>query len=320
MPRKKMILDVDTGIDDALAIAYALGHAEEVDLIGVIATYGNALSEQTAKNSLELLALLGRPDIPVFIGERHALAASDFEVMPISAAIHGQNGVGDVALPAASRSVEAQNGVDFLIDAAHRYQADLIYLPTGPLTNLAKALQKDPAVAELIGQTTLMGGALTVPGNVTPFTEANINQDPEAANLVFQQQQGLTMVGLDVTLRTLLTKAETKEWRALGTKQASDYADIMDYYIDAYYNLDIDQKGAALHDPLAVAVALQPTLVSLFAINMMVTTDHKTGDYGRTIGDPARLKDKETNAQAALSVAVDRFLADFQATMLKVLQ
>ncbi|MBS9336691.1 nucleoside hydrolase [Fructobacillus papyrifericola] len=317
MPRYKMILDLDTGIDDALALAYAVGH-EDIDLIGIIASYGNNLTPVTAQNSLDLLNLLGASDVPVFYGASHSTTTDDFTVMEVSKTIHGQNGLGDVTVPKSERSVSDQSGIDFLIEAAHQYKDDLVYLPTGPLTNLALALEKDPAIAKLIGQTTLMGGALTVPGNVTPFTEANINQDPEAANTVFQEQQKLTMVGLDVTLRTLLTKKETAEWRALGTKKAELYADIMDYYIDAYYNLDIDKRGAALHDPLAVAVAVQPDYIDTLPLNMKVTTDRVSGDYGRTIGDTDKLLD-ETTSKAAVLVDQERFVSDFQNMMLKVL-
>ncbi|MBS9339134.1 nucleoside hydrolase [Fructobacillus sp. M2-14] len=317
MPKVKMILDLDTGVDDALALAYAVGH-EDIDLIGIIASYGNNLTSVTAQNSLDLLDLLGQNDVPVFYGATHSTTTDDFTVMEVSKTIHGQNGVGDVLVPKSKRAVSEQSGVDFLIEAAHKYQDELVYLPTGPLTNLALALEKDPEVGKLIGQTTLMGGALTVPGNVTPFTEANINQDPEAADIVFHQQDKLTMVGLDVTLRTLLTKQHTAEWRNLGTTQGKLYADIMDYYIDAYYNLDIDKRGAALHDPLAVAVAVQPGYVDTMPLNMKVTTDKKTGDYGRTIGDTDQLLDP-CHSQAAILVDQERFVSDFQNMMKKVL-
>lgn len=317
MPKVKMILDLDTGVDDALALAYAVGH-EDIDLIGIIASYGNNLTSVTAQNSLDLLDLLGQNDVPVFYGATHSTTTDDFTVMEVSKTIHGQNGVGDVLVPKSKRTISEQSGVDFLIEAAHKYQEQLVYLPTGPLTNLALALEKDPEIGRLIGQTTLMGGALTVPGNVTPFTEANINQDPEAADIVFHQQDKLTMVGLDVTLRTLLTKKHTAEWRAIGTTKAKLYADIMDYYIDAYYNLDIDKRGAALHDPLAVAVAVQPDYVDTMPLNMKVTTDKETGDYGRTIGDTDQLLDP-CHSQAAILVDQDRFVSDFQEMMKKVL-
>lgn len=317
MATKKMILDLDTGIDDALALALAV-EDPRVDLIGIISSYGNTLIETAGQNSLDLLHLLKADQVPVYLGEKHSSTTQTFETMPISMAIHGDNGVGNIQLEPAKTKLETTTGVQFLIDAAHQYGDDLIYLPTGPLTNLAAALKIDPAVADLIGQTTLMGGALTVPGNVTPFTEANINQDPEAADYVFTHQKNLTMVGLDVTLRTLLTKEHTKAWRDLGTNSGTQYADMMDYYIDAYDRLDIDHRGAALHDPLAVAVAIDPNYVTTIDLNMRVTYDQKSGDYGRTIGDNQKLLDY-TTTKVAVNVDNERFVRDFQDFMLDIL-
>lgn len=318
MATKKMILDLDTGIDDALALALAV-EDPRVDLIGIISSYGNTLIETAGQNSLDLLHLLQADDVPVYLGENHSSTTQSFETMPISMAIHGDNGIGNIELEPATKPIETQSGVQFLIEAAHEYGDDLIYLPTGPLTNLAAAIRQDPTVAELIGQTTLMGGALTVPGNVTPFTEANINQDPEAADYVFTHQKNITMVGLDVTLRTLLTKEHTKAWRELGTLAGTQYADMMDYYIDAYDTLDIDHRGAALHDPLAVAVSIDPNYVTTIDLNLRVTYDRESGDYGRTIGDKLRLLDS-TTTKVAVNVDNERFVRDFQDFMLDILK
>ena len=216
MAQKKMILDLDTGVDDALAIAYAVA-APDVDLIGIVSSYGNNLLNVCAQNSLKLLELLGQPDVPVFLGLPHSSTSDHFDVMQVSKDIHGNNGIGEVELPEPKRQVEEQSGVDFYIEAAHKYGKDLIIIPTGPMTNLAAALEKDPEIAHLIGNVTFMGGALTVEGNVTDVAEANINQDAKAANTVLTSDLPLTMVGLDVTLRTLLTKKETQLWRDLGT-------------------------------------------------------------------------------------------------------
>ncbi|MGN1284766.1 MAG: nucleoside hydrolase, partial [Candidatus Limosilactobacillus intestinavium] len=206
MAKKKMILDLDTGVDDALAIAYATA-APDVDLIGIVSSYGNNLIDICAQNSLKLLELLGQTDVPVYKGLSHSSTSDHFDVMQVSLDIHGNNGIGEVELPAPKRAVEDKSGVDFYIDAAHQYGKDLIIVPTGPMTNLAAALQKDPSIAKLIGNVTFMGGALTVEGNVTEAAEANIHQDAEAANVVLSNPDlPLTMVGLDVTLRTLLTK------------------------------------------------------------------------------------------------------------------
>ncbi|RRK11468.1 nucleoside hydrolase [Lactiplantibacillus garii] len=307
MAKRKMILDLDTGIDDSLAIAYALG-APDVDLIGIISSYGNVITSKAADNSLRILELLGAPDVPVFLGEPHSSTTEHFDVMAISQQIHGKNGIGEVDLPTPKRAVEKQSGVDFLIDAVHQYGADLTLVPTGPLTNLAAALKKAPDIASTIGNVTLMGGALTVPGNVSHFAEANINQDAEAANAVFTSDLHLTMVGLDVTLRTLLTKHETQQWRDLKTTAGAKFADIVDYYIAAYEVTSPDLHGCALHDPLAVGVALDPSFVTTLDLNMFVQDEGV--DYGRTIGDPARLNEP-TNVTVALTVDQDRYLKTF---------
>ena len=309
MAKRKMILDLDTGVDDALAIAYALADPE-VDLIGIVSSYGNNLLDVCAENSLKLLELLGHTDIPVFKGLPHSCTTEHFDVMQVSKDIHGDNGIGDVELPTPSRALEEQSGVDFYIEAAHKYGKDLIIIPTGPMTNLAAALKKDPEIADLIGNVTFMGGALTVEGNVTPVAEANINQDPKAADEVMKSNLPLTMVGLDVTLRTLLTKNETKQWRELGTASGKAFADITDFYIDAYYNLDIDKRGCALHDPLAVGVGVDPSFVSTISLFMKVV--YQEGPYyGRTIGDNAKLNDPNPNVKVAVNVDKERYLKAF---------
>ena len=309
MAKRKMILDLDTGVDDALAIAYALADPE-VDLIGIVSSYGNNLLDVCAENSLKLLELLGHTDIPVFKGLPHSCTTEHFDVMQVSKDIHGDNGIGDVELPAPSRALEEQSGVDFYIEAAHKYGKDLIIIPTGPMTNLAAALKKDPEIADLIGNVTFMGGALTVEGNVTPVAEANINQDPKAADEVMKSNLPLTMVGLDVTLRTLLTKNETKQWRELGTASGKAFADITDFYIDAYYNLDIDKRGCALHDPLAVGVGIDPSFVSTISLFMKVV--YQEGPYyGRTIDDNAKLNDPNPNVKVAVNVDKERYLKAF---------
>ena len=309
MAKRKMILDLDTGVDDALAIAYALADPE-VDLIGIVSSYGNNLLDVCAENSLKLLELLGHTDIPVFKGLPHSCTTDHFDVMQVSKDIHGDNGIGDVELPAPSRALEEQSGVDFYIEAAHKYGKDLIIIPTGPMTNLAAALKKDPEIADLIGNVTFMGGALTVEGNVTPVAEANINQDPKAADEVMKSNLPLTMVGLDVTLRTLLTKNETKQWRELGTASGKAFADITDFYIDAYYNLDIDKRGCALHDPLAVGVGIDPLFVSTISLIMNVVYQERPY-YCRTIGDNAKLNDPNPNVKVAVNVDKERYLKAF---------
>ena len=285
---KKLILDLDTGVDDALAISYALG-SPEVELIGITGTYGNVLVEQGVRNALAVTDLLGHPEVKVYQGLSHSSTTDHFEVLPVSAFIHGDNGIGDVDIPDSNRSVETELAVDFIIDAVKTYGKDLIYVPTGPMTNIEAALKKAPEIKDEIGQIVLMGGALTVPGNCNACMEANISQDPEAADYLFRSGTPTTMIGLDVTLQTLLTYKETQQWRDLGTKAGKFLADMTDFYIKAYETTSPHLGGCGLHDPLAVGVAVDPTLVTTLDINMKVDVDGPT--RGRTIGDETRLND-----------------------------
>lgn len=305
---KKLILDLDTGVDDTLAIAYALG-SPEVELIGITCTYGNVLTSQSVRNSLAITEMLGHPEIPVFAGEPHSSTTEGFEVLPISAFIHGKNGIGEIDIPEPTREAETAPGVDFIIESVKKYGKDLIYVPTGPQTNLAAAIRKAPEIVDEIGRVVLMGGALTVPGNVSPCAEANISQDPEAADFVFRSGIPATMVGLDVTLQTLLTYKDTALWRESGTFAAGKIADITDYYIKAYETTAPNLGGCGLHDPLAVGVAVDPTLVDCLDINMKVDTE---GAFrGRTIGDTDRLNDPVKTMKVAVGVDVPRFLDEF---------
>ncbi|CAB0515762.1 nucleoside hydrolase [Corynebacterium diphtheriae] len=313
---KKIILDLDTGIDDALALAYTLG-SPELDLIGVTATYGNVLVETGVRNDLALLELFGRSDVPVFAGEPHALAKDGFEVLEISAFIHGKNGIGEAEVAEPVGVVQELSAVDFLIESVERYGDELIIVPTGAMTNIAAAMKKSETFAR-DAQIVFMGGALTVPGNVSQWAEANVNQDPEAADIMVRNAGDITMVGLDVTLQTLLTYAETARWRALGTPAGNFLADAADYYIKAYDTTAPHLGGCGLHDPLAVGVAIDPSLVTLLPINLKVDTEGPT--RGRTIGDEVRLNDPHKNCKVAVGVDVDRFLKEFMERITRVAQ
>lgn len=306
MTKRKLILDLDTGIDDALALAYALG-SPDCELIGITATYGNVLVADGAQNDLALLELFGHPEIPVYLGRSHALAANDFEVSEISAFIHGKNGVGEAQLPA-PRGAVAGDAVEFLVESVAKYGDDLVIVPTGAMTNIAAAIQQGPEFAQN-AHIVFMGGALTVPGNVNAWAEANIAQDPEAAHIMLQEAADTTMIGLDVTLRTLLTKEHTKQWWQQHTPAGDFLATATDYYIKAYETTSPHLGGCGLHDPLAVAVALDPSLVQTIGLNMKVDTQGPT--RGRTIGDESQLALTPVRTQVAVGVDTEVFLERF---------
>ncbi|OZG66301.1 nucleoside hydrolase [Bifidobacterium hapali] len=305
---KKIILDLDTGIDDTLAIAYALGSGE-AELVGITGTYGNVTVDQGVRNALAVAELFGHPEVPVYRGVDHPLTRDTFTVSAGSAFIHGNNGIGEIDIPDANREPESEPAVDFIIDAVKTYGKELTYIPTGALTNIATALRRAPEIRNLFGSIVLMGGALTVPGNVNAWTEANISQDPEAADYLFRSGVRSTMIGLDVTMQTLLTRRQTQRWRDLDTPAGRFLADMTDYYIHAYETTAPNLGGCGLHDPLAVAAALDPTIVATLPINLKVDLDGAT--RGRTIGDYDRLADPFKTTNVAIAVNASRFLDDF---------
>ena len=317
---KKLILDLDMGVDDAMALAYALA-SPEVELIGITTVFGNVPCAQSVENCLAMLELLGHPEVPVVAGADRALAATAPYTTMVD--VHGTNGLGGVALPEPTREAvgksDAEGGaaVDFLLDAARTWGSDLIYVPTGPLTNLALAARRDAEALRAIGGIVFMGGALTIPGNVTPGAEANIANDPEAADAVLRSGVPVTMVGLDVTHQTILPFDELACWRALGTSAGAAFADIVGYYFNFYLEHQGYLGGCALHDPLAVAAAVDPTLVGCLPANLRVDLEGVT--RGRTVCDPERLRDARKTCEVALTVDVPRFLVEFRSRVARAL-
>lgn len=302
---KKLILDVDTGIDDALAIVYALSQTEEVELLGITTSFGNVLVEQATENTLAILALFER-DIPVYQGAATNWGTKKYVVPQSIQRVHGKNGIGEYALQPVMKQAEMCSAADFLIQAAECYQEELIVVTLGPLTNLADASQKNLAAIKKIGRIVCMAGAVTLPGNVTPFAEANVYNDPLAAKFVLEQL-AVTLVGLDVTLQTMITQKEIAQFEPMQPKSAF-LAAIMRYYYQNEYQHEA--FGGALHDPLAVAIALHQQLVTeTIALNLTVTT---TGvAIGQTIGSLAELTQMPKRTTVPLGVDAQKFLSEF---------
>lgn len=189
--------------------------------------------------------------------------------------------------------------IRFFHEAVQRFGDDVTTVPTGALTTVAEAMKRYEDVAH--ARIVLMGGALTVPGNVSAVAEAD-DFPGSRCRLCFCHCTNITMVGLDVTLQTLLTKEHTKKWREQGTRAGTVYADIVDYYIDAYATTSPHLGGCGLHDPLAVAVALDPRLVSYLDTNLKVDCS------GRTIGNEQRVQDLVKRNHVAVIVDAERFV------------
>ncbi|MEI5993853.1 nucleoside hydrolase [Candidatus Enterococcus mansonii] len=313
----KMILDLDTGIDDALAIAYALGRPE-IDLIGITTAFGNVTIDKAVKNSLSILELLGRSDVPVFEGAAHPSTATSFMTTDHLHRIHGLNGIGNVVLDEPKGQKSTITAVDFLIDAAVTHNEELVLVATGPMTNLAEAIKKDRAAIEKIGKIVVMGSALTVPGNISQFAEANIYNDPDAAKYVLESGIPLVLVGLDVTLKTMIEGSDIASWTEVDTAASRAITEMATYYYTNEYEEE-EIVGGALHDPLAVEVAINPAIITA-SLPINLTVETKGPSIGRTTANMRLLNQKEKSAQVCVDVEGDLFIKKFTQTVHEILK
>lgn len=271
--RLRLVLDVDTGVDDALAIALALRHPR-VRLEAVVTVAGNVGVELTTRNTLRVLDWLGATDVPVARGADRPLAG------PVREATHwhGPDGLGGATLPESDRRA-IDDGVGYLIERLSNEPDELTLVCTAPLTNLALAVRRRPEIVGAVREIVLMGGAARPPGNVTPMAEFNIYADPDAADIVFQQPWPITMVGLDVTNRVPLSRQEREAIPADLSPEAALVREVTRHLFDARA---VD--AMALHDPLAVGVAIEPDLVTTIEREVRVETRSEL-TLGQTVVD-----------------------------------
>jgi inosine-uridine nucleoside N-ribohydrolase len=296
MPQK-VILDVDTGCDDAVAMLMA-GHHPDLDLVAVLPEHGNAPLEATLDNTLRLLSAGKLEHVPVYIGAESPL------IGPIIA------GSGDqiVRLPFPQSDIKPQEkpAALFLIDYYMSGEGkDTIYLPIGPLTNLALALRIEPRLADRIPRIVTMGGAY-LEGNTTPSAEFNILADPEAAFIVYEAGIPITMIGLEVTAMAEIWRPDVERYRALKTPWADVAAVIIDLVIDIQSKYP-GRTGAIIYDACAVAAVIEPDVVETKAMHVDIEL---TGTYtrGRTVADISGRKKPRKNVDVGVSINRDRFL------------
>jgi purine nucleosidase len=331
-----LILDVDTGIDDSLALLYAVA-SPDVELVAVTCVSGNTDARQAATNTLGLLELAGRGDVEVAVGRETPLVRP-LETTPET---HGPLGIGYAELPTAHRRISERHGVDVLLEAARHRPGEIQLVMLGPLTNLAVAVEREPDLPRLVGGVTIMGGAFAVPGNASPTTEWNVYCDPDAARIVFDAwgraidsdpSVGRPLVmALDVTERArLLPEHVVRLARRAGSTPddsialergedpmvatrsvASDpivrfVADALRYYMEFHARYD-GFYGAFIHDPLAVAAALDRSLVTTEAWAVDVETAG-TLTTGMTVADRRRTTGRAPNADVAVTADATEFL------------
>jgi inosine-uridine nucleoside N-ribohydrolase len=298
----RVILDVDTGIDDALAIALAV-RDPRVHLEAVVTVAGNVGLDRTTRNSLRVLDWLGATRVPVYAGAEAPLSG------PLREASHSdaEDGLGGARLPQSARAA-APDGVKFLCARLLAEPGALTLVCTAPLTNLALAVRLEPRIVDCVREVVVMGGAARVPGNVTPVAEFNVYADPAAAARVFDQPWPICMVGLDVTERVRFTRGDLERVSASPAATAVLVRELCRHLFD---NRGV--QSMALHDPLALAVAVQPDLVETVARDVRVET---RGEHtlGQTVVD-WRAAAPTLRTRVCTNVDADRARAYFFATL-----
>ncbi|MFC7394911.1 nucleoside hydrolase [Scopulibacillus cellulosilyticus] len=300
---KKVILDVDTGIDDALAILLAV-KSGQFDILGITTTSGNISLDKATTNTGKVLKLLGKENgIRVIKGANQPLLRKPF----FEERVHGEDGLGGALKDMEVDISDTENACDFIIEQAEKYKGELSIILTAPLTNMALAIRKQPKITSWVKELVIMGGAVKSPGNTTPLAEFNIYIDPEAAKIVFHSGIPITLVGLDVTRKALLTDEHISQLE--GSDIGAFVKDCTKHYIDRYHEVN-GIRACALHDPLAVAVALDRKIVATEKLYVDVETKSTLCD-GQTVCDFKGVYNKEPNIEVCLEVNSDKFIEMF---------
>ena len=295
---RKFVLDCDTGTDDAIAIIAALGCAD-IQLLGITSVNGNVMEDYVAHNNLNLMEYLGY-SIPVCRGADLPLSSGYRNSSDMT---HGKTGLGSIVLPEASKlTFDQRISSRFLYETAVACKGDLELLVTGPMTNIALAVMKYPDFAGLIKHIYFMGGAVWG-GNVTTTAEFNIWADPEAAHVVFTSGIPLTMVGLDVTLKAIMTHEDIDELRQVDLPGCVLTADLLDFMFERHAR---GGEDVIMHDALAVAAAVYPECMGYQDYWMDVEC---RGEYtrGHTHADFRHRTGKQPNVRAAMTIDVPSF-------------
>ena len=301
MAELKIIIDTDPGQDDAAAIMLALG-SPEIELLGITAVAGNVPLELTARNARIVCEMSGRTDIKVYAGADRPLGRQ----LVTAEHVHGKTGLNGPELFEPSFPLQEKHAVDFIVETLMSEPAGTVSVcPIGPLTNIALALQKEPAIAGRIKQLVLMGGGYFEQGNVTPSAEFNIYVDPEAAALVFACGAPIVMMPLDVTHKVLTTKTRIDRIRKIDNRAARAMTEML-LFFERFDEEKYGTDGGPLHDPTTIAWLLKPELFSGRECNVEIETKSEL-TRGATVVDWWGVTDRPKNALVLRDVDADGF-------------
>jgi inosine-uridine nucleoside N-ribohydrolase len=297
---QKIIIDTDPGIDDILALLLAFA-SSELQVEAITSVSGNVSIEQTSYNALAFLEAIGRRDVPVARGSQFPLVREPIE----ADYYHGKNGVGEVTLPLPQQSISAQSAANTIIQRVLAAPGEITLVALGPLTNLALALRAEPAIVHAVHEVIIMGGALKVPGNITPNAEFNIAADPHAAHIVFQAGWPIRLVSLDVTEQTRLRREHLHRLRKTGNPVARLIEEMLEYNLQKF-----STSNFAMHDPLSLAVAIRPDFITWENVYVAVELrgEHTMGATVAYFPDHGTPAPQPANVQASIQVDAEGFL------------
>jgi len=300
----RVILDTDPGIDDSLAILLTLS-SPEVELLGVSVTGGNCSLSDGVRNALSVLALAGRPDIPVYPGVAVPLIRPPYTAPET----HGDAGLGYARLPDSPRPPAKEHAVDMLIREIMGAPGEITLVAVAPLTNVAMAIRKEPCIAQAVREVIIMGGALSVEGNATPLAEFNFFVDPHAAHIVLHSGMPITLIPWDITRDVLLTQAHVDRLLEVGSPISSFISEATRFYIE-FHQAYFGYAGCSINDPAALALAFLPDLAETKRIHVDVEIASEL-TIAKSVGDFLGARGLQPNVRAVLGFDTQRFLTMF---------
>lgn len=300
--KKRILFDTDPGVDDSMAILLAFS-SPEIEVEGLSTVFGNTGVDVTTGNALRLVELAGRPDIPVAAGAGKPLLRPNTSN---GWRVHGKNGLGQAELPEPTTEPDPRRAPQLIIDTIMANPGEITLVPLGPLTNVALAVATEPRIAQNVKEVVLMGGAATVPGNASPVAEANIRNDPEAAHIVFHAGWPITMIGLDVTMKSVMSQDYLDGLKAANTPFTDFVHAITGHYLNFYREHGFT-SGMPVHDSSALAYVIDPSLFT--TERAFVDVDHLSPHHhGQTVADWRGQRGVDPNVNVAVAVDSERFL------------
>lgn len=299
MEKRRIIIDCDPGHDDAVAILMAARHPK-LELLGITTVRGNQTLEKTTRNALNVCQWLDI-DVPVCKGMAVPIVREPY---PPAEAIHGDSGLDGPVFPPLTKQLDPRHAIDFIIETVLASDKPVTLVPTGPLTNIAMAIRREPKILENIEEIVLMGGSYQL-GNTTPAAEFNIAADGEAAHIVFTCGVPVVMMGLDLTRQALCYPSVVERMSKIDNKAAKLFCDLMGFFCMTQKKV-YGWEGGPLHDPTCIAYLLDPTCIETKHVFTEIEI-RSIGCYGRTSCDMFGLTGKKPNSRVATKLNVERF-------------